>query len=96
MYVQLQIVLPAGQNLPSGPSYRLRFVFTGTESSNNVKWAGWSPSWFVPVNATEDKISKLIFPSGFGYSITETSVLVFSLSLSGTTCIKKYILITKN
>jgi len=59
-------------------------VFTGTESSNNVKWAGWSPSWFVPVNATEDKISKLIFPSGFGYSITETSVFGFSFSLSGT------------
>jgi len=38
----------------------------------------------VPVSATEDNISKLIFPSGFGYSITETSVFFFSLSLSGT------------
>lgn len=61
--------LPAGQNRCSGPSYMDRFLFTGTLSSFRVKCAGWSCSWLVPLRATDDRRSKLICPSGFGYSI---------------------------
>lgn len=58
--------VPAGQNLCSGPSKTGRFREVGTASSISTRCAGWSWSWFVPVNATEVKISKLILPSGFG------------------------------
>lgn len=46
-----------------------RFLLTGTLSSLRVRWAGWSPSWFVPLRATELNRSKLISLSGLGYSI---------------------------
>merc|ERR1719357_763182 len=29
-----------------------RFLSTGTLSSFRVRWAGWSPSWLVPLRAT--------------------------------------------
>lgn len=58
--------LPAGQNFPSGPSNTSKFCLTGTLSSFRVKCAGWSPSWLVPVKATDVKRSNVIFPSGLG------------------------------
>lgn len=58
-------------------------MFTGTSSLFRVKWAGWSPSWLVPVNATDDNKSKVITPSGFGYSIGLDSAAGISLSWSG-------------
>ena len=36
----------------------------------------------VPVRATEDKRSNVIFPSGFGYSISLLESAGFNLSLS--------------
>ena len=70
---------PAGQNLASGPSNTARFLLTGTVSSLRVRWGGWSPSWLVPVRATEVSRSKLMTPSGFGYSIGLHSDTGFSL-----------------
>lgn len=52
-------------------------------SSFKVRWAGWSPSWLVPVKATDVSKSKLILPSGFGYSIGLHSLAGFSLLWSG-------------
>lgn len=75
--------LPAGQNLCSGPSNTARFLLTGMLSSLRVKWAGWSCSWFVPLKATDDRRSKLIFPSGFGYSIGVQSLAGLSWAKSG-------------
>lgn len=36
------------------------------------------PSWFVPVKATDDNKSNVIFPSGFGYSIGLHSAIGFN------------------
>ena len=71
--------LPAGQNRPSGPSNISKFFFTGTVSSIRVKCGGWSASWLVPVNATDESKSKEIVLSGFGYSIGVHSDAGFSL-----------------
>lgn len=69
---------PAGQKRCSGPSYIARFLATGMLSSFRVRWAGWSPSWLVPLSATDDSRSKLILPSGLGYSIGVQSLAGFS------------------
>lgn len=74
--------LPAGQKRCSGPSYMAKFLATGTLSSFSVRWGGWSPSWLVPLRATEESRSKLIFPSGLGYSIGVQSFAGFSWSAS--------------
>lgn len=55
-----------------------RFLLTGTLSSFRVRWGGWSPSWLVPLRATEDSRSKLSLPSGFGYSMGVQSLAGFS------------------
>lgn len=47
-------------------------------SSFKVRCGGWSPSWLVPLNATEESRSKLILPSGLGYSIGVHSLAGFS------------------
>lgn len=70
--------LPAGQKRCSGPSYMARFLATGVLSSFRVRWGGWSPSWLVPLRATDESRSKLIFPSGLGYSIGVQSLAGFS------------------
>lgn len=70
--------LPAGQKRCSGPSYIARFLETGMLSFFKVRWAGWSPSWLVPLRATDESRSKLIFPSGLGYSIGVQSLAGFS------------------
>lgn len=70
--------LPAGQKRCSGPSYIARFLATGTESSFKVRWGGWSPSWLVPLRATDESRSKLILPSGLGYSIGVQSLAGFN------------------
>src|SRR3546814_8893067 len=41
----------------------------GTDASFRVRWTGWSSSWFVFDRNTDDSRSKVIFPSGLGYSI---------------------------
>lgn len=69
---------PAGQKRCSGPSYIARFLATGMLSSFRVRWAGWSPSWLVPLSATDDSRSKLILPSGLGYSMGVQSLAGFS------------------
>lgn len=74
--------LPAGQKRCSGPSYMAKFLATGTPSSFRVRWGGWSPSWLVPLRATEESRSKLILPSGLGYSIGVQSLAGFSWSAS--------------
>lgn len=70
--------LPAGQKRCSGPSYTARFLLTGTPSSFKVRCGGWSPSWLVPLRATEESRSKLILPSGLGYSVGAQSLAGFS------------------
>lgn len=74
--------LPAGQKRCSGPSYMFRFLATGMLSSFRVRWGGWSPSWFVPLRATDESRSKLNLPSGLGYSIGVQSLAGFSWSAS--------------
>ena len=78
---------PAGQNRCSGPSNTAKFRSTGTLSSRRVKCAGWSPSWSVPVSATEESKSKVILSSGFGYSITSHSFAGFRESWSPCGCL---------
>lgn len=75
---EAMMMLPAGQKRCSGPSNMARFWPTGTLSSLRVRWAGWSPSWLVPLRATDESRSKLIFPSGLGYSIGVQSLAGFS------------------
>ena len=77
---------PAGQNRCSGPSNSAKFRSTGTLSSRSVKWAGWSPSWFVPVKATDESKSKVSLSSGLGYSITLDSFAGFKESWSPWGC----------
>jgi hypothetical protein len=59
-----------------------RLRSTGTLSSLSVRWAGWSPSWLVPLRATDDSRSKLSLPSGRGYSMGVHSLAGFSWSES--------------
>lgn len=75
---EAEVVLPAGQKRCSGPSYMAKFWATGMLSSFRVKCGGWSPSWLVPLSATEESRSKLILPSGLGYSIGVQSLAGFS------------------
>ena len=52
-----------------GASYKGKLIRIGTVGSFRVKWRGWSSSWLVLEMNTEDSLSKLITPSGLGYSI---------------------------
>ncbi|MNT37464.1 hypothetical protein D3C72_1736030 [compost metagenome] len=42
---------------------------TGTLAFFNVRWMGWSSAWFVFEMKTDDILSKVSLPSGFGYTI---------------------------
>lgn len=55
-----------------------RLLATGILSSFRVRWGGWSPSWLVPLRATEESRSKLSLPSGLGYSMAVHSLAGFS------------------
>src|SRR5690606_3741406 len=74
---------PAGQYRWAGSSYFGRLCWIGMFGSVSLRWTGWFSSWLVLDRNTEDSLSKLSLPSGFGYSIFWLAEASFRQAWSG-------------